>query len=72
MSTISVPLTPELEKYIISQVENEVFESKAHFVRAAIKFFKEEMEVRDIILASERAKRGLYLKGDLDDLAKKI
>ena len=72
MSNITIPLTPELENYINTSVKSNAFESKSHFVRNAIKFFKDEMEVREILLASERGKRGIYLSGDLDDLAKSI
>lgn len=72
MSNITIPLTIDLEKYINESVKSNAFESKSHFVRNAIQFFKDEMEVREILLASERGRRGLYLSGNLDDLEKEI
>jgi len=71
MSTITVPLTPELDIFIQEQL-GEGFSSKAELVRQALKFYSEELEVREIMQARQEAKDGKILKGDLRELAKKF
>ena len=68
MSTLSVPLTPDLLKHLEDLVKNGVFSSKAEAARQAIKQFIEDQAVREVLEASKEPS----LAGDLDELAKKL
>lgn len=68
MSTLSVPLSPELEKFINSQVESGFASNKADVVRRALVRFSEDEAVRAVLEASQEP----VLRGDLRELAKKI
>lgn len=68
MPTLSVPLTPELEKFIKEQVESGDAASKAHVVRKALKKMMEDQVVDQILKASKEPN----LRGDLDVLARKL
>ncbi|OIO30923.1 hypothetical protein AUJ77_01095 [Candidatus Nomurabacteria bacterium CG1_02_43_90] len=68
MSTLSVPLSPELEKFIDNQVKNGNAANKADVVRRALIRFSEDEAVRAVLEAS----RGPVLKGDLRELMKQI
>ena len=68
MSTLSVPLTPTLEKFIESQVKSGNAANKADVVRRALVRFAEDEAVRAVLEASQEP----TLKGDLRDLMKKF
>lgn len=72
MSTLSVPLSPELEKFINNQVESGRASNKADVVRRALKSFSEDEAVRVVLEASQEVKDGKVLRGDLRELLKKI
>jgi Arc/MetJ-type ribon-helix-helix transcriptional regulator len=72
MSMLSVPLTPELEKKIVELVENGVAVNKADLARKAIEYFAEQQAIEDVLAAEREMEEGKFLKGDLDELAKKI
>lgn len=72
MSTLSVPLTPELEKAIEKMVKAGIAPNKAEAVRMAIKFFSEEQAVQTVLKAEQEMKEGKILRGDLQQLAKKF
>lgn len=67
MSTITVPLTRELDLFIEEQLKGN-FSSKAELVRQALRFYREELAVRRILQARQEPS----LSGDLKDLIKKI
>ena len=67
MSTLSVPLTPELEKFI-GETARRTGATKADIMRQALKLYAEEMAVRNILIASSESS----LEGDLADLMEKI
>ncbi len=69
MSTITVPLTPELERFIEEQMK-ENFNSKAELVRQALRSYREELELGEIMESLEEIKKGKMLKGDPRKLAK--
>ena len=71
MSTITVPLTPELDLFIEGQLRGE-FKSKAELVRQALQFYQEALEVQEILNAQREGKEGKILKGNLRQLAKKF
>lgn len=68
MSTLSVPLPPNLEAFINNQVKSGYAANKADVVRRALIRFSEDEAVEAILRASQEP----TLKGDLRELAKKI
>ncbi len=68
MSTISVPLSADLEKTLNYLVESGYGSNKADVVRRAIKIVHEEEVIQKIL----KAQKEPSLKGDLRELAKKF
>lgn len=68
MSTLSVPLSQEIMQGIEKLVAEGVAENKAELARKAIKFYLEEQAIQAVLKASKEPS----LKGNLDDLAKKL
>ena len=69
MTTISIPITSELNEFINEQIRLGKASSKAEFIRRAIKRFKEEEFIRDILEAQQDVKNGRVFRGNLDKLA---
>jgi Arc/MetJ-type ribon-helix-helix transcriptional regulator len=72
MSTLSVPLTPELEKSVNELVKSGYGSNKADVVRRAITMLAEEEAVQTVLRAKQEINMGKGLSGDLRELAKKI
>lgn len=72
MSTLSVPLSPELEKFINNQVKNGYAANKADVVRRALTRFSEDEAVEMILRAQKEIADGKGLRGDLRKLAAQI
>lgn len=72
MSTLSVPLTPELSKTIDRLVASGIAPNKAEVARKAIEYFAQEQAIQDVLKAEQEVKEGKILRGNLDDLAKKL
>lgn len=72
MSTLSVPLNAELEKFIDQMIKEHEAETKAGVVRRALYKLAEEKAINDVLLASEEVARGKVFRGDLKELAKKF
>lgn len=70
MTAITIPLTPELDNFIINQLKHGYINSKAELVRQALNMYRENFEVEEIMQASREAREGKLLKGDLRMLAK--
>ena len=68
MSTLSVPLSPELEIFINNQVKSGYAANKADVVRRALTRFSEDEAVRVVLEASQEP----VLRGDLRELMKRI
>lgn len=68
MSTLSVPLSEEMQKGIDSLVKRGVAANKAEAVRQAIKMYLEAQAVEDVLKALNEPD----LEGNLDELAKKL
>lgn len=68
MSTLSVPLTPKLEEFILDQVKMGRAANKADVVRRALTALSEEEAVQEVL----NAMREPVLRGDLRELMKKI
>jgi len=72
MTTISVPITGEQEKFIDDFVKSGKAANKAHAVRYAIQRLSEEEAVESVLRAEQDVKEGRVFYGDLDKLAKKM
>lgn len=72
MSTLSVPLTPKLEKFINDQVRSGRAANKADVVRRALTAMTEEEAVQEVLLAQKEIREGKGLKGDLRELIKLV
>ncbi len=72
MSTLSVPLTPELELEINKLVKSGFASNKAAVVRRAIERLAEDEAVNAVLLAQKEIKEGKGLTGDLRELIKRI
>jgi len=70
MTTISIPITNELNEFIDEQVELGKVASKAELIRRAIIKFKDDEFITSILKAKQEIKEGKALVGDLDKLAK--
>ena len=69
MSTLSVPLTPQLEKRIEELVASGYAPNKAEVMRKALKKAAEDEVVQRILAASADP---IILRGDLREIAKKF
>ena len=67
MSTLSVPLTPELEAFIKQQVKSGKAANKAHVARYALQRLSDEEAIADVL----RAQKEPTIRGDLRELVKK-
>ena len=68
MSTLSVPLTPELENMIDKLIQDGVAGNKAELARKAIEKMAEDHAVQ-VVLDAEKEPN---IEGDLDELMKKL
>ncbi len=72
MTTISVPISLEQEKFLESYIKGGQAENKAQIVRRALKLFAEEEAISAVLDARREISEGKGLQGDLRKLAKKI
>ena len=72
MSTLSVPLPPNLEEFVKNQVKNGYASSKADVVRKALKLLEEEEAINIVLRAEREVSEGKFLRGDIRKLLKKI
>lgn len=68
MSTLSVPLPDEVLKKIQALIDMGVADNKAALVRKAIDKYIEDQVIESILKADKEPR----LKGDLDELARKL
>ena len=72
MSTITVPITKDLEAFIESELREGTSESKAHLVRYALKRLREERALARLREAEADIKAGRVYKGDVLKLIERI
>ena len=70
MSTLSVPLTTELESFINELIESNQADSKAEVVRRALYKYLESMLLAEILQAKNDIKNGDVIEGDLRQFMK--
>lgn len=72
MSTITIPITKELESFIESELAEGTSESKAHLVRYALTRLQEERALARLHEAELDIKSGRVYSGDLKQIIKKF
>ncbi len=72
MSTLSVPLTSQLEAFINRMIDTGYAENKAQVVHKALAKMAEDEAVATVLRAEQEIREGKVFYGDLDELAKKI
>ena len=72
MSTISVPISSDQEKFINDLVKSGKAANKAHAVRYAIQRLAEEEAIRAVRESEEDVRQGKVYRGDLRKLLKRI
>ena len=72
MSTLSVPLTPELEKMLQNLVRSGIAANKAAVARKAIEKLAEEEAINAVLEAEKEVSDGKILRGDIRDLLKQF
>lgn len=68
MTTISVPLSADLEERLDSLVANGTGKNRADVMRRALEQFAEDEAVRDVLEAQREVREGKVLRGDLRKL----
>lgn len=68
MATISVPLTPELERFIQEQIELGNAENKAQVVRHALRSAAESAALTRVLAARQEVAEGKIIRGTLDEI----
>lgn len=72
MTTITVPISKELESFIEEEISSGVSETKAGLVRHALSRLQEERALSRLEEAERDIKGGRVYKGDLKTLLKKM
>jgi len=72
MSTLSVPLNPELEAAVRRLIRDGYAETKAAVVRKAIKTVEEDEALMAILRAEQDIREGRVFRGDLNKILKKF
>jgi Arc/MetJ-type ribon-helix-helix transcriptional regulator len=62
MTTVSVPLTRELDEFIEEQVRDGNVASKADLIRKAINLYKEEKFIKEILLSQKEVRDGKVIE----------
>ena len=65
MSTISVPLSPELQNQLDSLVAEGIGSNRADVMRRALAYFAEEAAINAVLKSEREVKEGKILRGDL-------
>lgn len=72
MSTLSVPLTADLETAVSRLVKSGFAETKAEVVRRAITRLAEDEAVNTVLMSQKEAREGKVFEGDLRKLVKAL
>ena len=72
MTTLSIPVSGELEEFIERMIEEGRGANKADVVRRALKRYEEDEALESILQSEREIAQGKGLRGDLRELAKKF
>jgi Arc/MetJ-type ribon-helix-helix transcriptional regulator len=70
MSTLSVPITKNLESFVEDMVKRGIASNKAEVVRQALIRYAEDQAVEAVLRSEQEAREGKVLRGDLKGLLK--
>ncbi len=72
MSTLSVPLTKNLETFVDDMVNRGIAANKAEVVRQALTRYAEDQAVELVLQSMRELNEGKALEGNLDDLLERM
>ena len=72
MTTLSIPISGDLEKFIERMIKDGKGANKADVVRRALREYEENEVLNNILQAEKEIAEGKGLRGDLRELMKKI
>jgi Arc/MetJ-type ribon-helix-helix transcriptional regulator len=72
MSTLSVPLTAELESFIADMVRSGVASNKADVVRRALTRMAEEEAINDVFRSQQEIREGRGVEGNIREILAKM
>jgi len=72
MSTLSVPLTRDMEDIVNSFVKRGYASNKAEVMRKALVFLAEEEAIQDVLKAEKELLKGKILRGDIRKIMAKM
>ena len=72
MSTLSVPITENLESFINDMIKRGVAPNKAEVVRQALVRYAEDQAIEAVLRSEQEAREGKVLRGDLKTLMNKL
>jgi Arc/MetJ-type ribon-helix-helix transcriptional regulator len=72
MTTLSIPISGDLEKFIERMIKDGKGANKADVVRRALREYEENEALNNILQSEREFKEGKVLRGDLRDLMKKF
>ncbi|MDO8407611.1 MAG: hypothetical protein Q7S95_00025 [bacterium] len=71
MSTISIPISSDQERFINSYIKEGKADNKAQVVRRALSQFAEEEAIRVVLEAAQEVKDGKIIRGDIREILKR-
>ncbi len=72
MSTISVPLSTELDEYVTTAVRRGDAASKADLVRRALRRYAEDEAINVVLRSQQEMREGKVIYGNLRKILKKL
>jgi len=72
MSTLSIPISSQLEEFIESQIKNGNAANKADVVRKALRKMEENEAISAILTAQQEIRDGKGIRGDLREILKRL
>ena len=72
MTTLSIPISGDLEKFIERMIKDGKGANKADVVRRALREYEENEALENILQSEREIAQGKGLRGDLKELAKKF
>ena len=72
MSTLSVPMSPDLESFISEMIEKGAASTKSDVVRQALVRYREDQAVEAVLRAERELSEGKVLRGNIRDIVDKM
>ncbi len=72
MTTLSIPISKDIEKFIKDYIKSGEAENKAQVVRKALRKLAQDVAYMEVLQAQADVKAGRVFKGDLKALLRKV